>query len=368
MESLKNFFHYTRTERNGAVVLILLCIALAVAPRLIPLFTKAAPLDFREELAKADSLTKEEEAGIAASNSAIALFPFDPNTATKEDLVRLGLRERTANSIVNYRNKGGQFRKKEDLQKIYTLSEEDYLRVAPYIRIAAVADAGSKAMEKRSYTLFPFDPNTATEDELHALGLPENVVRAITRYREKGGKYRKKEDLQKIYTLSEENYRRIEPYIDINSGAPVPAVAPDMPAANDAPKTVIIDVNRASGEEWQGLRGIGPAYAARIVKFRDALGGFASVEQVAETRGLPDSTFQNIRLQLKHSPIFRPLVINQITSETLAAHPYIDRRSAEAVVAYRNNHGPFGSVDDLRKVYALKPEVLDKLAPYLVFE
>lgn len=366
MESLKNFFHYTRPERNGALVLVLLCIALALAPRLIPLFSPAQALDFSADLAIADSLAQDAEAAAIDLAASAELFPFDPNTASKEELMRLGLRERTAGSIVNYRSKGGQFRKKEDLQKIYTLSEEEYLRLAPYIRIAGAATKAAAA--PRSYTLFPFDPNTATMEELESLGLPENVVRAITRFREKGGKYRRKEDLQKIYTLSEADYRRIEPYIAIASQGAIPTVALDMPSSYDAPETVSIDINRAGEEEWQRLRGIGPAYSARIVKFRDALGGFASIEQVAETRGLPDSTFQRIRLQLRPSPIFRPLSINVVSAEALAAHPYIDRRSAEAVVAYRNNHGPFRHADDLRKVYALKPEVLEKLGPYLVFE
>jgi len=366
MESLKNFFHYTRPERNGALVLILLCIALALAPRLIPLFSPAETVDFSADLAIVDSLALLEDAGTADPAASAGLFPFDPNTASKEELMRLGLRERTASSIVNYRSKGGQFRKKEDLQKIYTLSEEEYLRLAPYIRIAGAATEAVAA--KRSYTLFPFDPNTATEAELRDLGLPENVVRAITRFREKGGKYRRKEDLQKIYTLSEADYRRIEPYIAIASQGSIPTIALDVPKAYDAPETVNIDINRAGEEEWQRLRGIGPAYSARIVKFREALGGFASVEQVAETRGLPDSTFQRIRLQLRPSPIFRPLPINTISAEALATHPYIDRRSAEALVAYRNNHGPFRHADDLRKVYALKAEVLDKLMPYLVFD
>ncbi len=370
MESLKNFFHYTRSERNGAVVLVLLCMTLALAPRLIPVLTRAETIDLSEELAIAESLPGND-AGEESASTAPAdahLFPFDPNTATKEELIQLGLRERVANAIVNYRSKGGKFRKKEDLQKIYTLSEEDFLRLAPHIRIAGAGQSIGATAAKREYRLFPFDPNTASEDELLTLGIPENAVRVMLRYREKGGKYRRKEDLQKIYILPQETYRRIEPYIAIAGESSIPTVALDIPKTYDTPKAATIDINQAGEEDWQRLRGIGPAYAARIVRFREALGGFISVEQVAETRGLPDSTFQNIRLQLRPSPIFRPLTINSAPAETLASHPYLDRRTAEAIAAYRNNHGPFRNADDLRKIYALKPEVLERLAPYLVYE
>ncbi|MBX2929855.1 MAG: helix-hairpin-helix domain-containing protein [Saprospiraceae bacterium] len=374
MEPLKNFFHYTRSERNGAVVLLFLCIALALAPRLIPLFQPAPTIDFSEEEVLAEMLppvdSEQEDAGSPGTLPA-QLFEFDPNTATKEELMQLGLRERVAGAIVNYRSKGGKFKKAEDFQKIYTLSEEDYRRLTPYIRIAGSESPRSVATEPQVFLLFPFDPNTANEAELRTLGLPENVARAILRFREKGGKYRKKEDLQKIYTLSEAQYRRIEPYITIEETAtPTPSyTATERPASYEKSESVVIDINQATQEEWQKLRGIGPGYSGRIIKRRDELGGFSSVEQVAETWGLPDSVFQSIRLQLRPSPVLRTIPINAATAEALAAHPYIrQRRIAEAIVSYRNNHGPFRSADDLRKLQVLKPETVEKLLPYVAFD
>ncbi len=370
MEPLKNYFYYTRSERNGAIALVLLCVMLAVAPRLFPLFTKAGAIDFSEDMALADALPERENSkdGVLYETEGSMLFFFDPNTATQEEFIRLGLAERVAKAIVNYRAKGGQFRKREDLQKIYTLSEADYLRLEPYIRIAGDKPELSAPVSYGEYALFPFDPNVASEKELLALGLPQKVVNVMMRYREKGGRYRRKEDLQKIYILSEEHFRRIEPYITIAAEGERPPAHPNEPGAVETSKFQVVDINKAGAEEWQRLRGIGPAFAGRIVKFREALGGFASVEQVAETWGLPDSTFQHIRKHLQQSPVFRPLPINTVTAEVLAAHPYVDRRVAEAIVAYRHNHGPFRNMDDLRKVYAVKQETLEKLMPYLVFE
>ncbi len=370
MKQLQDFFHYTRAERNGALTLLLLCIILALAPRLFSALKPSTRLNFEEDMRITEQLPAfiaEDEASVSASAEA-QLFYFDPNTATKEELMRLGLRERVANAIVNYRSKGGQFRKKEDLQKIYTLSEADYYRLEPYIRIGGSAGRSS-ATSSPAYALFPFDPNTASEQELLSLGIPEKVVQIILRYREKGGKYRRKEDLLKIYTLPETVYQRLEPYIQIGGTAPIPVVSLDVPPSyENTPRTVIIDINQAAESDWQTLKGIGPAYAARIVRFREALGGFASVEQVAETRGLPDSIFQLIRLQLRPSPVLRRLAVNTANAETLAGHPYIDKRLAEAIVAYRQQHGNFRSAEDLKKVYALKSDLLEKLEPYLSFE
>lgn len=372
MKPFKDFFHYTRTERNGAVVLLLLCLALVVMPRLFTLFSLPKQLDFEEEERLAGQLkptTAPENDGMDASAQ---LFAFDPNTATLEELQQLGLRERVAKAIVNYRSKGGQFRKSEDLKKIYTLSEKDYLRLEPYIRIAATkgySDYSNDKKQPKTYSLFPFDPNTATEEELLRLGLPKGVVTVMLRFREKGGKYRRKEDLKKIYILGEEDYLRIEPYISIagQQEGTIPVVSLDIPKAYDYQKNTVIDINKATAEEWQQLQGVGPAFSAKIVRFREALGGFTSIEQVAETRGLPDSTFQKIRLQLRHSPVFRLIDINSATAETLSRHPYMDRRTAEAIVSYRQKHGTFSSTEDLRKVYALPEGWIEKMRPYLEF-
>ncbi len=372
MKPLKDFFHYTRSERNGALILLLLCIILMVAPRLFVLFPSSERIDFEEEMRLAEQLAQSSREEDGTPGTPAQLFEFDPNTATQEELQRLGLRERTVKSIVNYRSKGGQFRKKEDLKKIYTLAEEDYFRLEPYIRIAS-NDSYSNynsydKKEPKTYTLVAFDPNTATQEELLNLGLPKGVVTVMLRFREKGGKYRRKEDLKKIYILDEADYLRIEPYINIaGDGTSIPTVALDIPKSYENERSISIDINKASAEEWQQLRGVGPAFSGKITRFREALGGFASVEQVAETRGLPDSTFQKIRSQLRPSPVYRLMDINAADAETMDKHPYIDRRTAEAIVSYRRQHGPFRSADDLRKVYALPEGWVEKMKPYLEF-
>ena len=202
-----------------------------------------------------------------------------------------------------------------------------------------------------------------------SLGLPKGVVTVMLRFREKGGKYRRKEDLKKIYILDEADYLRIEPYISIaGDGASIPTVSLDIPKQYDIQKNISVDINKADAEAWEQLRGIGPAFSGKITRFREALGGFASVEQVAETRGLPDSTFQKIKMQLRPSPVFRLIDINTAPADVLSRHPYIDRRTAEAIVSYRQQHGAFRSTDDLRKVYALPEGWMEKMKPYLEFD
>ncbi|HSR37463.1 MAG TPA: helix-hairpin-helix domain-containing protein, partial [Phnomibacter sp.] len=148
---------------------------------------------------------------------------------------------------------------------------------------------------------FAFDPNTATAQELLQLGMPAKAVQALLKYRAKGGRLRQPEDLLKIYSLPKTTATALVPWVRI-------AAVPDNKTytyhrdsfanrpARPAPASV--DINTADTTALIALPGIGSRLAARIVNFRDKLGGFYSINQVAETYALPDSTFQKIRSRL----------------------------------------------------------------------
>lgn len=220
-------------------------------------------------------------------------------------------------------------------------------------------DKSSKTYQKQQKVsqstprkLFVFDPNTASKEELQQLGIPARVSHTIDNYRKKGGKFFRKEDLKKIYGLKETLYQKLSPYIQL----------PD----NKTP--LQIDINKATIAEWQQLRGIGPSLSGRIVKFRDKLGGFISIEQVAQTYGLPDSTFQKIKPKLKASPIQKTIQINSWSKEELQQHPYINWKQAQIVINYRKHHGKFADQEAILQSKAFNEVELNKLLPYLNFD
>ena len=218
--------------------------------------------------------------------------------------------------------------------------------------------------------LFYFDPNTISAEEWKKLGLREKTIRTIQNYLSKGGHFRKPEDVKRIYGLFPDEYERIAPYIQIAAAETVKNHYSEEPtpvkAFTAAPRYSVIDVNRADTTAFIALPGIGNKLSARIVNFRDKLGGFYSISQVGETYGLPDSTFQKIKpyLKLENSSV-RKININTATVEELKAHPYIRYTLANPIVAYRKEHGPFAKVEDLKKVMAVTEEVYSKIAPYL---
>ena len=391
---MANYFYYSRSERNGIILLTALSLAILVIPKVFSIYKEPAiPIDYRafenEILAFQNSLPPENTEGVKASKiSESELFAFNPNTAINEDFIQLGLSSKIATIISHYREKGGRFYRKEDFKKIYGITSEDYDRLKRFIDL----DEDDKSSMKYAYDrpvrefgteqydtpteikLTPFDPNNANESMLLSLGLDKNIIKNILKYREKGGKFYKKEDLKKIYGFSDLDYLRIENYIQLADNHTITNYNSITNVQNDLKKNEtikipsIIDVNQATSEEWLQLRGIGATFAARIIEQREKLGGFASLDQLKEIHGLPDSTFRNITPYLKFSTtIFRKISVNNANFETIT-HPYLTRKQVDVIVRFRLNHGNYKNIEDLKKTGVFTNEALEKLKPYLRFE
>ncbi len=127
-----------------------------------------------------------------------------------------------------------------------------------------------------------------------------------------------------------------------------------------------IDINKADSALWESLPGIGPGFAGRIVKFRIRLGGFVSVDQVAETFGLPDSTYKKILPFLTQGNYsVSQLSLNSDSEEVFKAHPYIRWKLAKQIVAFRRNRNGIKSIEDLRQLDNINDSLFGKIKPYL---
>lgn len=237
--------------------------------------------------------------------------------------------------------------------------------------------ASNMTSEPEDIHLFYFDPNTISVDQWQQLGVHKKVAETIQKYLSKGGRFKRPEDLRKIYTLHHQDAERLIPYVRISiSGLQEPQKIKTVLYSEASVKKNpafpkkhfdIIDINKADTSALIILPGIGSRLAQRIITFREKLGGFCSVEQVGETRFLPDSTFQKIKpfLALKSTEIKR-MDINQVDINELKSHPYIDYNIANAIVQYRNQNGQYKSLDDLQKIHIIDDALLTKIRPYLV--
>ena len=313
---IDEYFSFTKKERTAVLTLLFLILLVGVLPALIPRKInkpdKAAMLQFEQELGRLKPILKDSfrDSGYTKSAPAYspgyhphtppaALFYFDPNTLSAEGWIKLGVREKTIRTIQHYLERGGTFRKPEDIAKIYGLRDGEAERLLPYVRLSAPRES------------------------------------------------------RKPYADKKVSYH---PYIPAR---------PSKPSYAD----LVIDINRTDTTTLQLLPGIGSRLAARIINFRDKLGGFYAVEQIAETYGLPDSTFQKIKSHLHApSPQLTTLNLNTADAEQLKQHPYIRWNGANGIVQYRLQHGQFNNKEDLLQVAAIPPELIRKLLPYLTVE
>lgn len=222
--------------------------------------------------------------------------------------------------------------------------------------------------------LFFFDPNTVSESGWKKLGLRDKTIGTIQRYLSKGGGFKKPEDLKRIYGLHPDEYLRLEPYIKIESSfekkseevSLLKTETENQNAKKNSSFYAKIDINTADTISFIYLPGIGSKLASRIIYFRDKLGGFYSIDQVGETYGLPDSTFQKIKQYLKlENPSIKKININTATIDELRTHPYIKYSLANPLIAYRNEHGSFSKIEDIKKVMVVTEEVYKKISPYI---
>lgn len=220
---------------------------------------------------------------------------------------------------------------------------------------------------KRSDSLFYFDPNTNSIQQWQHLGLTEKQAMVITGYVSRGGRFRKPEDLERSFVITPQFFQKVRPYIRI---APMADAAPFENSITSIPKVNSksrICMNQADTAEWRTLRGIGTGYAARIVKYRDALGGFHDVLQLTEVYGLSEETVEMNRDRIViHELNLRKIQVNSATEKELVKHPYISARLAYCMVAARKA-GRIKDGDDLQRRLPEGVELNPKLMPYLQY-
>jgi competence protein ComEA len=220
--------------------------------------------------------------------------------------------------------------------------------------------------------LFNFDPNTISKEDWLKLGVKEKTVNTIQKLLAKGFQFRKPEDIKKVFGISPQKAAELIPYIQIKQN-----FVSDFKNTNEQKtivklpytKTIVkFDINNSDTSDWIQLNGIGSKLAKRIITFREKLGGFISIKQVAETYGLPDTTFQKIKeyLLLNNTHV-QKININQTTVDELKNHPYIKWNVANAIIQFKNQHGNYTSVNDLKKIRIISDSIFQKISPYLSY-
>ena len=248
-----------------------------------------------------------------------------------------------------------------------------------------LANTNNKLPENRVLHLVEFNPNEIDSDRLINMGLPAKVVSNWVKYIRKGGKFRDKEGVKKVFGMTAELFEQLDSFMIIPSGyinelkadRKVPKVIVPTRLIRDTifrqtfPKrakvrTVVQELNSTDSLHLLEIPGIGPVFASRIIRYRNLLGGFYEVGQLREVYGMREENFMVVSPYFiaDHS-ILKTLNINFSNIQELGRHPYIGFRTARKIIKLRDRMGKYSSPNDLVSVVAA--DSLKRLIPYIKF-
>ena len=307
----KDFFYFTKTERQGIIVLVVLVIGAYAIPRLLQAFSQPektnpaeqvkAEKEYSDFISSVKKLKPGKKYPDYTNNRSSAVHPkkeirlatFDPNMADSTTFLSLGLPSWMASNILRYRNRQGRFRRPEDFRKIYGLTEEQYRTLLPYIRIAEE----------------PISPDTSRL----------LVVQATAQH----------DTLMKYHP------------------------------------GIIIDLNQADTTELKKIPGIGSRIAQSIVNRRRLLGGFYQIEQLEEIRRKvekPRSWFSVDATQIHR------ININKASVERMMHHPYINFYQAKVIAEYRKKKGKLRDLKQLALYEEFTSADFERIMPYICYD
>jgi len=230
--SWKDYFIFTKRDRNAAFIFLSLIALLIILPYLVP----AKKLEIHVDAAlqkQMDSLkenTQQNNSYISyasAVDTAIhdttktTLFFFDPNILSEEGFTKLGLSQKTIRTIINYRSKGGHFKTPEDIRKIYGLSKADADRLIPYVHITSSNTITKEEIKydkpvtsNQTQQYKKININTATAEDWKAFaGIGDAIANRIIKFRTSIGGFKSVDQVAKTYGLNDSVFQQIKPFL-----------------------------------------------------------------------------------------------------------------------------------------------------------
>ena len=310
----KDFFYFSKGQRIGIIVLIVLILLAIGINFLMPLFFPVHQEDGSRFLTEAEQ--------------------FKKSLVSRDSLRQL-----------EWQQKNEQ-RQREFEEKYHSYAQPN------------------KAKPEEKYSLFSFDPNLLDSAGFVQLGLKPFIASNILKYRKAGGRFKTKEDFGKVYGIKTEKFKELESYVSITEVKPIKNE--NVPVKRT---DIVVDLNSADTTLLMQVKGIGRGYAKGIVRFRQQAGGFVSVDQLSEIWGMKPENLERIRPFCKvNTDFIRKINVNTATAERFKSHPYFNFYQARALYELRRKKGKLKDISELKELPEFTPEAVQRLKPYLSFE
>ena len=299
-------------------------------------------------------------------------MPFDPNEADYKTLISAGVPRNIAVNLIRWRESGKVFRIKEDIALCYDMTDSLYFMLEPYIIIgekyrikpnySSRTELQSSVNDKPKeivYSTFRID--TATTVYLRTIGFSSRQAELVIRYGNMIGGYRNIEEFEECYAVDSAMAARLKPYI----------IFPERDTTSQLSAPIVefpLEVNSADSAALIRVRGIGPKSIGHILRYRELLGGYYSVEQISELKMVTAENFQQISQQIWcDSSKIKKIYINFARPKELELHPYISDRALRRIINHRELKGGWSTIEEMIDKNILSHDEAARIAPYLDF-
>ncbi|MBQ5875366.1 MAG: helix-hairpin-helix domain-containing protein [Alistipes sp.] len=365
---------FSEEQRRGAVVLL---------PLLVIVVLLAALGERRNPEKRVDNRPNAE------SEEFVELQLFNPNEFEYEELRAAGLPTKVAAGIVRWRRYGKVYRIKEDVALVSGVTDSMYAALKPYIVIADSLAPKVKYADKveqewggkvkrdipikpaqsagPSVELVQFRIDTASVAYLASIGFSVKQAEAVVKYRDAIGGITSEQELRACYVVSEEMADRLMPYV-IFSEQKIESKTDAKESEKKADVTALVEINIADMVALVSVDGIGEKSAAEIIKYRELLGGYHSVEQLAELNCVTEENFAKFLSQICcDSCKIKKIDINFAGPKELERHPYVSARTLRRIIKQRQLKGGWSRIEEMTEQNILSEDEAKRLAPYLRF-
>ena len=348
---------------------------------LIPILVLIVMLTFLIE--RRQSRLDDGDVVAQAEQGEVQISEFNPNEDSYEQLRKAGVPTDVAVGIVRWRNYGKVYRIKEDIAQVSGVTDSIYSLLKPYIIIDAKYHPKPRAdfSEQKSASVKPtknelskpsrvfadeeFMIDTASVEYLMRWGLSRRQAEVVLNYRNSSGGIHDEEKLRRCYVIDSVVADRMLRYIKFSPKEEPRAEEKGVKSSGAKPK---IEINKADSLALVSVYGIGPKSAHEIIKYRELLGGFYSLEQLCELKVVTEQNFERILQQIScDSCEIRKIDINFATPKSMSRHPYVSDKALRRIVKQRQLKGGWSKIEEMIDEDIFSEEEAKRLAPYLRF-
>ncbi len=289
-----DLFYFSRKEKNGIVMILVLNLLIYGWPDVYTYFSNREDAAIQIEKLPEEQhvyqkenyefISKERTTGhdiTAYESRKVEYFEFDPNACTKEDWMKLGVKEKTAETIIKYISKGGKFKVPEDLKKIWGLSPNQIKDLMPFVKIVSTSkianEKNTNAHFSKQKSIKIIDINTADSSLMEWIpGIGPALAGRIIKYRNKLGGFYIKEQLKEVWGLPDSVFQKLKENVLISDNVKK------------------INVNSADFLMLKSHPYIGYKLANAIINYRNQHGTFKSLDDIQKIILIDEKTFNQL--------------------------------------------------------------------------